>query len=61
LPRAVGLAAEISGKLGVQPELIEGAGGVFDVVADGTLIFSKRREGRFPDAQEIVRALSRSA
>jgi len=51
------LAAEISKKLGVQPELIKGAGGVFDVVADGALIFSKHREGRFPDAAEIVQAL----
>jgi len=51
------LAAEIFENIGVQPELIKGAGGVFDVVADGGLIFSKHREGRFPDAGEIIRAL----
>jgi selT/selW/selH-like putative selenoprotein len=41
----------------VQSELAAGAIGVFDVVADGTLIFSKDREGRFPRADEIVQAL----
>jgi selT/selW/selH-like putative selenoprotein len=36
---------------------VKGGDGVFDVVADGVLIFSKHREGRFPEASEIVRAL----
>jgi selT/selW/selH-like putative selenoprotein len=31
--------------------------GQFDVTVDGKLIFSKHREGRFPDDEEIVRAL----
>jgi predicted Rdx family selenoprotein len=30
---------------------------VFDVIADGRLVFSKHRDGRFPDAAEIVRVL----
>jgi predicted Rdx family selenoprotein len=30
----------------------------FDVVADGKLIFSKQKEGRFPEHDEIIRALS---
>jgi hypothetical protein len=30
---------------------------VFDVVADGKLLFSKRAERRFPDPEEILRAL----
>jgi selT/selW/selH-like putative selenoprotein len=51
------LAAEISEKLGVQPELVKGTTGVFDIVADGALIFSKHRAGRFPHAGEIVQAL----
>jgi predicted Rdx family selenoprotein len=29
----------------------------FDVVADGELIFSKQREGRWPETEEIIRAL----
>ncbi|MBI3372408.1 MAG: hypothetical protein HY017_11720 [Betaproteobacteria bacterium] len=51
------MAAEISDQLGVKPELIEGAGGVFDVVADGVMIFSKHRAGRFPESAEVLRAL----
>jgi predicted Rdx family selenoprotein len=35
----------------------EGERGQFDVVADGGLVFSKQREGRFPDADEILAAL----
>ena len=57
MPRASSLAADIFEKFGVQPELIKGSGGVFDVAADGVLIFSKHREGRFPDTAEIVQAL----
>ena len=29
----------------------------FDVVADGKLLFSKQREGRWPEADEIIQAL----
>ncbi len=29
----------------------------YDVVADGRLVFSKQRKGRFPDADEIRAAL----
>jgi selT/selW/selH-like putative selenoprotein len=36
---------------------VKGDNGVFDVVADGKLVFSKHRDGRFPDAAEIVRVL----
>ena len=51
------MVADIFRELGMQPELIKGTDGVFDVVADGVLIFSKHRAGRFPDATEIVKAL----
>ncbi|TML97028.1 MAG: hypothetical protein E6G03_03690 [Actinobacteria bacterium] len=30
----------------------------FDVIADGRLVFSKQQEGRFPEHDEIMRALS---
>jgi predicted Rdx family selenoprotein len=43
----------------VQPELVSGVNGVFDVVANGELIFSKNREMRFPDAEEIIGSLAR--
>jgi len=30
----------------------------FDVVADGEVVFSKQREGRFPEEDEILAALT---
>jgi predicted Rdx family selenoprotein len=38
--------------------VIEGAKSQFDVFADGDLVFSKQREGRFPEPAEILAALS---
>ena len=37
----------------VESELIEGAGGVFDVHVDGTQVWSKQDVGRFPEDQEV--------
>lgn len=34
-------------------EIIKGSGGVFDIVVDGELVFSKKQLGRFPEDQEI--------
>ena len=34
-----------------------GAKSQFDVVADGNLVFSKQREGHWPETDEIIRAL----
>jgi selT/selW/selH-like putative selenoprotein len=31
--------------------------GQFDVIADGKLIFSKQKEGRFPEHKEVLDAL----
>ncbi|HUF79769.1 MAG TPA: Rdx family protein [Burkholderiales bacterium] len=59
MPRAVSLAAEIKQALDVEPELVKGDNGIFDVAADGALLFSKHREDRFPDAAEIVTRLRR--
>ena len=41
----------------MQAELIKGSGGVFDVVVDGQLIYSKHRTGRFPENTEVLQAL----
>jgi selT/selW/selH-like putative selenoprotein len=43
--------------LGVKAELIKGDRGVFDVAVDGRTIFSKYSSHRFPDDDEIIRAL----
>jgi selT/selW/selH-like putative selenoprotein len=39
----------------VAVELIAGTDGVFEVAVDGRVVFSKKRQGRFPDCGEIVR------
>ncbi len=34
--------------------MIKSGGGVFEVMADNRLIFSKKKEHRFPEHQEIL-------
>ena len=48
------MAADIKGDTGVESELICGGGGIFDVVVDGDMIFSKGEAGRFPEPDEIL-------
>jgi len=36
----------------------EGDKSQYDVVADGTLVFSKQREGRFPEDDEVLSLLA---
>ena len=43
---------------GYEALAVEGAKSQYDVVADGTLVFSKQREGRFPEDDEIVTLLA---
>jgi len=38
-------------------ESVSGEKSQFDIVVDGKLIFSKQREGRWPEADEIIQAL----
>ena len=42
---------------GFPASIAAGANSQFDVLADGELLFSKQREGRFPDEHEILAAL----
>ncbi len=37
--------------------MIEGSGGIFDVRADGELVFSKFREGAHADAEDVIERL----
>ena len=57
MPKASSLAAAIKQALGVTAEVIAGARGQFDVVADGELIFSKGKEHRFPESDEVIGTL----
>jgi selT/selW/selH-like putative selenoprotein len=51
------LAEALKRELGIEAELIKSSGGVFEVEADGKLIFSKKKEYRFPTNDEIVESL----
>jgi selT/selW/selH-like putative selenoprotein len=44
--------------LSVETTLTEGGNGVFEVMVDGNLVFSKKATNRFPDAGEVVRLIS---
>ena len=59
LPQATSLAARIKKEFGIEPELIKGKNGIFDVVADENLIFSKHKVGRFPDEGEVIKILQK--
>jgi selenoprotein W-related protein len=52
------LADAIKDKFGVECEMIKGGGGVFDVTADGKIVYSKRETGRFPEHGEVLDALA---
>lgn len=45
---------------GVEAKLTKGSGGVFDVVVDGTLVYSKKETGRFPEAGEVSKRMGRT-
>ena len=52
------MAADIKKHFGVDSTLISGTSGVFDVVVDDQLVFSKHSEKRFPDNPEVVAAIT---
>ena len=54
LPKAASLAEAVEAEFGVKPVLIKSGGGVFEVEVDGDLVFSKKKEFRFPQHQEII-------
>jgi selenoprotein W-related protein len=55
--QAAELAAEIRKELGFKPALIVGKVGSFDVFINGTLLFSRKEAGRFPNPGEIVQLI----
>jgi hypothetical protein len=44
-------------RAGHDAETVSGEKSQYDVVADGTLVFSKQQEGRWPETAEILQAL----
>jgi len=60
LPRAASLASTILKKYGTSIsslKLIPSSGGVFEILKDENLVFSKKNEGRFPEEDEVISAL----
>ena len=51
------MADVLKNRYGVDVKLIESGGGVFEVVKDNDLIFSKKAIGRFPTHDEIFEKL----
>lgn len=45
---------------GISASIVEGAKSQYDVIADGELVFSKQREGRFPEEAEVLDLLARA-
>jgi selT/selW/selH-like putative selenoprotein len=48
------LAETLKKEMGIEAELIKSSGGVFEVVVEGKLIFSKKKEKRHPTHEEIL-------
>jgi selT/selW/selH-like putative selenoprotein len=38
--------------------MLPSSGGVFEVIADGRLIYSKKATGQFPDEDQLVNSLA---
>ena len=55
LPRASSLEAELKSRFPrVETKLISSGGGVYEIILEGELIFSKKTLGRFPDDGEVT-------
>jgi len=55
------LADTLKKEINIDSELIKGGNGNFIVTVDGTVIFSKKSVGRFPEDQEILDAIGKTA
>lgn len=58
-PRAVSLAAEIKENFEIESKMIPSGGGVFEVVVDGELVFSKKELKRHAEEGEVLGILKR--
>ena len=45
---------------GIASSIVEGAKSQYDVFSDGELVFSKQREGRYPEEDEVLALLTSS-
>ena len=54
---AASVAEELHEAFGVKAKLVSGHNGIFDVIVDGELLFSKFKTGRFPEPGEVASKL----
>ena len=57
--RALSLRDELSDLFGINSELIESGGGVFEIKANHHLIFRKKQLRRFPEEKENLNLIKR--
>lgn len=53
IARAEAMKKELERK-GTAVELVGGDKGIYDVYVDGVKVFSRHKEGRFPETEEIL-------
>ena len=58
-PRAASLAAKIEKQFPAKVELVASSGGVFEIVVDEKLIYSKKATGEFPSEGAILGILDK--
>lgn len=51
------MAAKIKEAFGTDPKLIPKGGGVFEVVVDDELVYSKLQTGSFPNEEQLINKL----
>ena len=51
----------IERRAGAKVALVKGSGGVFEITVDGTLAYSKKSTGRFPQDRELAALFPGSA
>ena len=56
-PRAASLAAKIEKQFPIKVEMIPSSGGIFEIVVDANLIYSKKATGIFPGERNILEML----
>ena len=60
LPEASGLKSALLSEFpGLEIKLVEGSHGIFEVMFNGEVVFSKDTAGRFPEELEIVETLKK--
>ena len=60
LPQASSLETELKQNFpNIEISLISSGGGVFEIVLDGKLIFSKKAINRFPEKGEVLRIINK--